>query len=106
MSAGLLVGPVFGLPIAYMLGIWPALVVGTVAAITHHRSGRARFVAPLICAVVLWGVMALLSGSTIATEIGRQTWVWGLLAAQMLGTLGSLALCDAILGRGRDRQAA
>lgn len=96
---GTLFGSLFGLPIAYAIGILPAAGVGLAVAVWDRRKGLISWRIAVGAALVPWLFIALRAGDIIETDEGTRIWQISMLLASVAATLVCWWLARAILGR-------
>jgi hypothetical protein len=94
-----LAGTIFGLPIAYFVGILPALAVGLAVALWDRRKGLLSWRIALATALVPWLFLAMRAGDLIETDEGTRTWQASVLVASLAASIACWWLARIILDR-------
>ncbi len=92
-------GMMFGLPIAYALGIVPAVWVGLAVAIWNWRKGLISWRVAIGAALVSWLLVAMRAGDIIETDEGTRIWQISILLAHLVATGLCWWLARTIFGR-------
>lgn len=94
-----LFGTMFGLPIAYAVGIAPAVWVGLAVAIWDWRKGLISWRIAIGAALVSWLLVAMRAGDIIETDEGTRIWQISILLAHLVATGLCWWLARTIFGR-------
>jgi len=84
---GTLFGALFGLPIAYFIGILPAALVGLAVAIWDSRKGLVSWRIAVCASLVPWLFIAMRAGDIIDADDGTQIWQISILLASVAAAL-------------------
>lgn len=96
---GTLFGTLFGLPIAYAVGIVPAVWVGLAVAIWDWRKRLISWRIAILAALVSWLLIAMRAGDIIETDEGTRIWQISILLAHLVATGLCWWLARTIFGR-------
>jgi hypothetical protein len=96
---GTLFGAIYGLPIAYFVGILPAAAVGLAVALWDRRKGLLSWRIALAAALVPWLFLASRAGSLVDTDDGTRIWQASVLIASLAASIACWWLARIILDR-------
>lgn len=96
---GTLFGTLFGLPIAYAVGILPAAGVGLAVALWDRRKGLLSWRMAIGAALVPWLFLAMRAGDIVETDEGTRIWQVSGLLAHLAAAVACWWLARTILAR-------